>query len=145
VGLLVLVAAMVPAPGEKAADWWANTGHGEAYDDRWSGDEIALFLQDAPPDVAAAALAKGRDQASAPMLEPWPLEAWPDVPTRYLVCRDDRMHPAEWARRMVRERLGIEADEIDGGHMPYVSRPKDLADRLDAYTIQTKERPWVSR
>jgi hypothetical protein len=41
---------------------------------------------------------------------------------------------------MVRERLGIEADEIDGGHMPYVSRPRELAERLEAYRIETKER-----
>src|SRR3954466_2165389 len=27
VSLMVLVAAMVPAPGESAGDWWANTGH----------------------------------------------------------------------------------------------------------------------
>src|SRR5919198_1133881 len=28
--LLVLLAPMVPAPGETAGDWWANTGHAEA-------------------------------------------------------------------------------------------------------------------
>src|SRR5689334_6375181 len=27
VTLLVLVAAMVPRPGESAGEWWANTGH----------------------------------------------------------------------------------------------------------------------
>jgi pimeloyl-ACP methyl ester carboxylesterase len=146
VDLLVLVAGMVPAPGEKAGEWWANTGHGEAYDARWKDDEIALFLQDAPPDLAAAALEKSRDQAATPMLEPWPLDAWPEVATRYLLCREDRVHPADWARRMVRERLGIEADEIDGGHMPYVSRPKELAERLEAYRIENQgEREWVSR
>ena len=145
VDLLLLVAAMVPSPGEKAGAWWTNTGHAEAFDDRWKDDEIAQFLHDAPPDRAAAALEKGRDQAGTPMLEPWPLEAWPEVATRYLLCRDDRLLPAEWTRRMVRERLGIEADEIDGGHMPYVSRPGELAERLEAYRIEAKEREWVSR
>jgi pimeloyl-ACP methyl ester carboxylesterase len=145
VDLLVLVAAMVPSPGEQAGAWWTNSGHAEAFDDRWKDDEIAQFLHDAPPDRAAAALEKGRDQAGTPMLEPWPLEAWPEVATRYLLCRDDRLLPAEWTRRMVRERLGIEADEIDGGHMPYVSRPGELAERLEAYRIEAKEREWVSR
>jgi pimeloyl-ACP methyl ester carboxylesterase len=145
VALLVLVAGMVPLPGEKAGEWWANTGHAQAFDDRWKDDEIAQFLHDAPPDLAAAALENGRDQAATPMLEPWPLDSWPEVATRYLLCRDDRLHPADWTRQMVRERLGIEADEIDGGHMPYVSRPRELADRLDAYRIETKERQWVSR
>jgi hypothetical protein len=145
VDLLVLVAAMVPLPGERGEDWWINTGHGQGFDERWNDDEIALFLQDAPPDLAAAALANGRDQAATPTLEPWPLDAWPEVATRYLLCRDDRLLPAHWTRRMVRDRLGIEADEIDGGHMPYVSRPRELADRLEAYRIETKERRWVSR
>jgi hypothetical protein len=40
---------------------------------------------------------------------------------------------AEWARRHARERLGIEADEMDGGHYIALSRPSELADRLAAY------------
>ncbi|HXV34628.1 MAG TPA: alpha/beta fold hydrolase [Gaiellaceae bacterium] len=58
--------------------------------------------------------------------------AWPDVPTRYLLCRDDRMFTAEWARRHARDRLGITPDETDGGHYVSLSRPRELADRLDA-------------
>jgi hypothetical protein len=41
---------------------------------------------------------RGRDQAETLGLEPWPLDAWPDVPTRYLLCRDDRLFPAGWMR-----------------------------------------------
>ena len=33
----------------------------------------------------------------------------------------------------MRERLGITPDEIDGGHCPFLSRPKELAERLEAY------------
>jgi pimeloyl-ACP methyl ester carboxylesterase len=135
VDLLVLVAGMIPAPGETGADWWANTGYTQA--ERGEGDhdgsDIAVFYHDVPIDLAREALARGRGQAAQPMLEPWPLDAWPDVPTRYLLCRDDRMFPAEWTRRLVRERLGITPDEIDGGHCPYLSRPKELADRLEAF------------
>jgi pimeloyl-ACP methyl ester carboxylesterase len=135
VDLLVLVSGMVPRPGETGADWWRNSGHAQARRElgRNGDDEIATFLQDVPADLAADALARTRDQTDTPLCEPWPLEAWPDVPTRYLLCRDDRWHPPEWARRMVRERLGIEADEIDGGHCPYLSRPRELAERLEAY------------
>jgi pimeloyl-ACP methyl ester carboxylesterase len=135
VDLLVLVAGMIPSPGETGMEWWANTGYEQAAreQDGHDDDPIAIFLHDVPPGLAAEALAKARDQAGTPMLEPWPLEAWPDVPTRYLLCRDDRMFPAEWMRRVVRERLGIDPDEIDGGHAPYLSRPKELADRLEAY------------
>jgi pimeloyl-ACP methyl ester carboxylesterase len=67
------------------------------------------------------------------MGEPSPLAAWPEVPTRVLLCRDDHMFPAAFVRRVARERLGITPDEIDGGHTPALSRPKELADRLEAY------------
>jgi hypothetical protein len=43
------------------------------------------------------------------------------------------MFTTAWARRHARERLGIEADEVDGGHYVSISRPKELADRLEAY------------
>jgi hypothetical protein len=36
-------------------------------------------------------------------------------------------------RRVARERLGIAADEIDGGHCVALSRPQELAERLHAY------------
>jgi hypothetical protein len=58
------------------------------------------------------------------------------VPTRFLLCRDDRMFPAGWTRRVVRERLGIVPDEIDGGHYISVSRPQELAERLESYRAE---------
>jgi pimeloyl-ACP methyl ester carboxylesterase len=135
VDLMVLVAGMVPAPGEKGEDWFANTGYesaarGQDLDD---DSELAVFYHDVEPAVAAEALSRARDQADTPGLEPWPLDAWPDVPTVYLLCREDRLFPAEWMRAVVRERLGIDPDEIDGGHCPALSRPKELAERLEAY------------
>jgi pimeloyl-ACP methyl ester carboxylesterase len=83
--------------------------------------------------LAAEARRRSRDEASKALREPWPLDAWPDVPTRYLLCRGDRMFTAAWARRHARERLGIEADEMAGGHYVTLSRPRELAARLDAY------------
>jgi pimeloyl-ACP methyl ester carboxylesterase len=140
VELLVLVAAMVPIPGETGNDWWTNTGYAEALrgEPDYGDDEIAVFLHDVPPDLAAEALANGRSQSGTPMREPWPLDAWPDVPTRYLLCRDDRFFPADFARRLARERLGIVADEMDGSHAAYLSRPEDLAARLDAYAERAR-------
>jgi pimeloyl-ACP methyl ester carboxylesterase len=136
VDLLVLVAAMVPLPGEAGNDW-AKTEYEEMASDQPDyDDEVALFYQDVPPELAAEALRRGRGQAETPMRQPWPLTTWPEVPTRYLLCRDDRVFPAEFVRRIVRERLGITADEIDGGHTPALSRPKELADRLESYRTE---------
>ncbi|MGH2749643.1 MAG: hypothetical protein ACRDK3_02025 [Actinomycetota bacterium] len=47
-----------------------------------------------------------------------------------MLCRDDRFFPAHWLRRVVKERLGLTPDEIDGSHSVALSRPKELADRL---------------
>ena len=135
VELLVLVAGMIPAPGEAPRDWWANTRY-QPEDGEWRGDEVATFYHDVPAELAAEALKRGRTQSDTPTQEPWPLAAWPDVPTRFLLCRDDRLLPADFLRPVVRERLGIVADEIDGGHCVALSRPKELAERLDAYRAE---------
>jgi hypothetical protein len=142
VGLMVLVAAMVPRPGEAPKDWWAATGHEEAVrhqtelDGRPPGDvedPEALFLHDLPPALAAESARHVRPQSSTPFEKPWPLPAWPDVPTRFLLCRDDRFFPAPFLRRVVTERLGIVPDEMDGGHLPALARPVELATRLAGY------------
>jgi pimeloyl-ACP methyl ester carboxylesterase len=126
VQLLVLVAGMIPSPGEFFDDWWRNSG----YEDSGEDD---VFYHDVPPPLAAEAQRREREERSRALREPWPLEAWPETPTRYLLCRGDRMFPAAFARRHAHERLGIEADEIDGGHYISLSRPRELADRLHAY------------
>jgi hypothetical protein len=59
-------------------------------------------------------------------------------PTRYLLCRDDCMFTAAWARRGARERFGLQADEMNGGHYVTLSRPRELAERLDAYAAASR-------
>jgi pimeloyl-ACP methyl ester carboxylesterase len=85
--LLVLVAAMVPSPGELLSDWWRNSG----YDETGHKD---VFYHDVPPALAAEARRRERNESSKALKEPWPLPAWPENPTRYLLCRDDRVFPA---------------------------------------------------
>lgn len=132
VRLIVLLAAMVPSPHEAPGDWWANTGWsdlGHISDD----DMPEAFLHDVPPDTAAASANHVTQQSGTPFEKPWPLDAWPDVPTRFLLARHDRFFPADFQRRVVKERLGITPDEMDGGHLPALSRPVELAQRLDDY------------
>jgi pimeloyl-ACP methyl ester carboxylesterase len=133
--LMVLVAPMIPAPRESPADYWPNTNYydepREPYD-----DTVALFYQDVPPELAAEALTRSRRQSEARMTEPSPLRAWPDVATRVLICRDDRLFPPAFLRRVARQRLNVRPDEIDGGHTPALSRPRELAGRLDAYAAE---------
>jgi pimeloyl-ACP methyl ester carboxylesterase len=143
VTLMILVAAMVPSPGESAGDWWTNTGHAGALQTGAiaSDDPLELFLHDVPADVARASEHHVWPQSEGVFADPWPLAAWPDVPTRFLLCRDDRFFPSEFQRRVVRERLGIEPDEMDGGHLPALSRPHELSQRLLRYLDEVEGTP----
>ncbi|MBM2619562.1 hypothetical protein JIG36_28865 [Actinoplanes sp. LDG1-06] len=96
-------------------------------------DTAALFYQDVPPAPAAEALAHGVDQSEARLGDPSPLRAWPGIPTRVVLGRDDRLLPPGYIRRVARERLGVTPDEIDSGHTPALSRPRELASLLDSY------------
>ena len=125
---LVLVAAMIPQPGESADEMWKATG--------WrmpcGSSTVELFYQDVDPELAAEAMSKERRQSESTSAEPWPLAAWPDIPTHFILCRNDRFFPAEWLRPVVRERLGIEPDEIDSGHTPALSHPTELVELMDS-------------
>ncbi len=132
VALLVLVAPMIPAPGEAPAGYWSATRYEDEPREQYD-NTVALFYQDVPPELVAEARRRSRRQSEARMGEPSPLRAWPDVPTRVVSCRDDRLLPPAFVRRVARERLGITPDEIDGGHTPALSRPRELAGRLEAY------------
>ena len=146
VDLLVLLNAMVPAPGESPGNWWVNTGHAQARQEQakrdgrtadQDEDVIAEFFHDVPPAIVEEAMRKGEpDQSGTPFEKPWPLKAWPTVPTKFLLARDDRFFPADFQRRVVCERLGITPDEMDGGHLVALSRPAELADRLEAYLTE---------
>jgi len=60
------------------------------------------------------------------------LKSWPNVPSSYILCLDDALVGAAWARKAARERLDTKAIELPGGHMPMISRPDELAAALDA-------------
>ncbi len=129
VRLLVLLAAMVPQPGERPEDWWANTGHhgGEGL------SEEQQFYNGVPAELVAGAAAHSREQVSAESNEPWPLDAWPNVPTKVLIPREDQFFRADFQRRVARDRLGVIPDDMEGCHAVALSHPTQLADRLCGY------------
>jgi pimeloyl-ACP methyl ester carboxylesterase len=143
VELLVMLNAMIPVPGETFNAWWSNTGSGPERREYHASlglapgdadDDAVIYYHDLPAEVRAEAMTRvWQGQSMTPLDEPWPLQAWPDVPTRVLAGRHDRMFPLEFQRRIARRRLGLDVDEIDGGHMLAMSNPSELAGRLDAY------------
>jgi pimeloyl-ACP methyl ester carboxylesterase len=145
---LIFLAAFLPSPGRSANDQRAT----EPIDGRlppttaeWTdlGENVwmvgpntatELFFHDAPADVALWATERLRPQAYGVLGEVTPLAAWPEVESRYIVCRDDRATNPEWGRAAARERLGVEAVEIDGSHSPFLTRPVELAGLIDSLT-----------
>ncbi|MGK5677144.1 alpha/beta fold hydrolase [Micromonospora sp. URMC 106] len=143
VTMIVLVNPMIPAPGETAGQWWEATGHARARaahaaaQGRTPSDHVDLavdFFHDvAEPVVARLTAADAPQESEAVFTHPNPLRRWPDVPTRVVTGRDDRFFPAEFQRRLARERLGVDVDVLPGGHLIALSQPRRLADQLDAY------------
>lgn len=131
--LLVLVSAMIPKPAESPGQWWTATGHdklGITFDTRQ--ETIDLFYNGVPDDLIDASFEHEREHGGR-WDEPSPLRSWPAVPTRYVLCRDDRLFPPDFTRAHVSERLGIAPDEIDGGHMVALARPRALAEHLHRF------------
>jgi hypothetical protein len=60
--LMVLVAAMVPRPGETAGDWWANTGH--KFPEPF--DPAAVFAHDLPPALPERSLSTSAASLTGP-------------------------------------------------------------------------------
>ncbi len=130
VKLLVLVAPMIPAPGEAPADYWSNTGYENEVRERYE-DTIALFYHDVPLELASEALKRSRTQSEARMGEPSPLREWPDVPTRVLLCRDDRLFCPEPRQGTGRPSRGIRGGtghrlEIVANTVSAKGRPGDV-------------------
>ena len=143
VRLLTLVNAMIPMPGETAGAWWEHVDHASALApvvaehgpiESWdAAAQVAVFLNDVEPALAAESANHVGPPGAGIFSSPLAIDAWPDVPTRALAGRRDRFFPLEFQRRVARERLKLELDEIDGGHSPMLARPAELASRLAAY------------
>jgi pimeloyl-ACP methyl ester carboxylesterase len=148
VDLLALVAGMIPVRGEAPADWWDNTGYAQAAREQarrdggltGNDDPFVASYHDVPRALAEEAMSKKREESNTAYHSPWPLAAWPAVPTRFVLCTEDRLFPPDFLCRLVTERLGITPDEIAAGHYVALSRPRELVDLLAGY-LDTQARP----
>ncbi len=141
--LLVLLAPMIPAPGESCGEWWAATGHRAAVEANAhelgldparldpTVDHRTVFFHDLPSDLVAELEAAGPlPQAGSIFGMRYPLQRWPDVPTRVVAARDDRMFPLPFVRRLASQRLGVEAEVVPGGHLVALGHPREVATTL---------------
>jgi pimeloyl-ACP methyl ester carboxylesterase len=134
---LVFVNAMIPNPGETAGKWWGNTGFEQARRDAAEKagyaaefDIDTYFLHDVPPAVVEAGALHVRQEAKIAFTEPCCFTAWPSVPIRVLAGTDDRFFPVDFQRRIARARLGLDVEELRGGHLVALSNPDGFVERL---------------
>ena len=133
---LVLVNAMIPVPGETAHDWWTHTGAIAARDEaaRAGGygpfDVASYFLHDVDVDTVAEGESYQRLEADIAFECACDFAAWPAVNIRVLAGEDDRFFPVDLQRRLARDRLGVRADVIPGGHLLPLVKPRLVADYL---------------
>ena len=137
---LVFLNAMIPLPGETAGEWWVNTGWEKArvaaarkggYATKF--DLFTYFLHDVPKATIMAGAQHNRPQAERMFADRCNFKAWPDIPIHVVAGRDDRFFPLEFQRRVARDRLDKEIDEIPGGHLVALSHPPGLAKLLSSY------------
>jgi pimeloyl-ACP methyl ester carboxylesterase len=135
---LVFVNAMIPLPGETANAWWDNTGSAEARESAAVAggypvgfDLDTYFLHDVPIDIAASGADQQRPEAAAAFASVCDFN-WPTVPITVIAGADDRFFPADFQRRVARERVGVEPVVIPGGHLVALSNPEGLVTQLAA-------------
>jgi pimeloyl-ACP methyl ester carboxylesterase len=139
---LVFLAAIVPEPGHSAADatyptelseYWREHAGRQITEDgltRWPEDDaIDVFFHDCDEGVARWAAAQLRPQSFSLLRDPCPLTAMPDVDYRYIACAGDRTIAFGWQLEAAR-RLGVKPVILEGGHSPFLARPKEVAQIL---------------
>jgi pimeloyl-ACP methyl ester carboxylesterase len=124
---VVLVTAMLPRAGEAPGDWWGNTGYSDSGLDN-------KFWHDVPAHLVEEAERRGRGMSETSMAKPWPLTSWPDIPTHFVLCTEDRFFTPEFMRKVIADRLDVEPVELAAGHCPHLSKPTELATLLTQLT-----------
>jgi pimeloyl-ACP methyl ester carboxylesterase len=139
---MVFLCANVPMPGRSYEKYLAEhpdaviippltldelgrlTVSWEAARELFYGDCDETLARDAYEHlIPSAALVANRERC--------PLDAWPEVPSSYILCEEDRIIGPSWSRRVSMERLGHPAIELPGGHSPFLAQPERLAKALD--------------
>jgi pimeloyl-ACP methyl ester carboxylesterase len=129
----VYLAAFVPNGSESLMDE-INDGATTVFNADWIGvdptrseaDARRFLFHDCNPDIADWAVTTLRLFMPAAVYSER-VQQSPMVPAMAIVPEGDRTLRPRWMIAAARERLGVEATIVPGGHCPHVSRPKDIA------------------
>lgn len=140
---LVYLCSLIPAPGKTSGDQFATepdilvegfannlplNGLGSSY---WPRDRAAAEMYpDCSAEDAEWAWPQLRPQSGGASAEVCPLRSLPDVETVYVLGRKDRAVNPAWSRRAATARLGVKPIELQSGHSPFITQPRELADLL---------------
>jgi pimeloyl-ACP methyl ester carboxylesterase len=95
-----------------------------------------VFAADVPRHTTDLMAAAQRPLALAAVLAPSADAAWRDLPTWYLVSKDDHTIDPE-AERFMAQRANAETIEVNASHAVAVSRPGKVADLIEAAAAST--------
>lgn len=137
---MVFLGAMVPVPGRVYSEYLAENPDAVTFDGSVGGTPGASglsweaarhnFFHDVDEETARRAYERLRPTSLTVFTEMCPIDQWPDVPSTYILMKDDRAVGQEWSRRVVRQRIHADLIELPGSHSPFYSRPAELADVL---------------
>ena len=141
VRMLILVAPMIPAPGESPGGWWESSGQLPAMreqDEREGRDPDApfdwrvAFMHDVAAEIVEEAASRGEPrQADKAFGEPWPLDGLARRPDEGDRRPKRPALPTRVHAPLARGARGREPDEIDSGHLPALARPDELTELLE--------------
>ena len=133
---MVFLAAVIPRLGMSFLD--LLKAEPDMINPEWIGKDPRIpsiadefLLHDCPSELRAWAHETMRIvNAQNAIVERYPLDRWPDIPSSYIVCAEDRTITPDWSCKTARSQLRCEPIELPGGHCPYISRPAALAQVL---------------
>ena len=98
-------------------------------------NSIEKFYHDIPPEEAQKYNSRLKTHSVATFMSPMTYAAYKEIPSTYLMCKNDRMITYGLQREMVEKAVaaGAQVDVVtcDAGHSPFLSQP-DLVVRLIA-------------
>lgn len=143
---LVYICAMMLPDGLSRAEFKALEGPNPAFDAIIhkvhggiataidTAGAAAVFAQLSPPDLVAGVLPRLLAEPHGPRAQKIRVtpERWGRLPRTYVECTEDRTIPIASQRKMQQFSPGAHIVTLDADHSPYLSRPAELANALEA-------------
>lgn len=143
---LVYVAALAPEAGEVLGELYTKFGPSDLatalVPDSAGFLTIepsklhAAFAHDVSAEEARVMAATQKPIHSGAFAQSVPQAAWKNIPSYFLVATGDRAIKLELQRFMA-ERIGAKTIDVDASHVPFLSKPKEVADFIDRAARET--------